>query len=248
MQIILIFVNKRQFLKRKKLYRNVGLLNFYVGKVIFMGNELVSQIGNVSRATTTSNNTTSLNTGFNTTMPNSLLGMPKDYSNDFMMPDYLKTGNITNEQRASIFGSMYTPEAQVAQLQQQVQYPQQNPCSPAFGGQQVQKQQLTPEQISEYYEKLLSENPNLRITEKGNLYEISHTGKKVGILVGIGSALFSGIKKLCNGTALKNAFHLKSLAVKLPVLAVAGWAVGSLIDAFSNSSKAQEADTQAQQA
>lgn len=226
-----------------------------------MGNELLSQVGNVSAVQTpsasqTQTTNTGLNTGFNMGM-GSLFNMPKDYSNDFMMPDCLKTGNITDEQRASIFGPAYTPTAQVSSQypQQQVQnpaqtqYPQQytsNPYAPAFSGQQAVQPQLTPEQISEYYEKLLAQNPNLRITEKGNVYEVSHTAKKVGILAGIGTALAGGIKKLCTGTALKNAFNLKSLAVKVPALAIAGWAVGSLIDAFSNSNKAQQADAQTQ--
>jgi len=256
-------------LKPKILYINVGLLNCFVGKVIFMGNELLAQVGNVSAVQTPAAQTQTANTGLNTGFnmgTGSLFNMPKDYSNDFMMPDCLKTGNITDEQRASIFGPAYTPAAQVTQpqqYQQQVQYPQQtqyqypqvqypqyvsNPYAPAFSGQQAAQPQLTPEQMSEYYEKLLAENPNLRITEKGNLYEVSHTAKKVGILAGIGTALAGGIKKLCTGTALKNAFNLKSLAVKLPVLAVAGWAAGSLIDAFSNSNKAQQADAQTQNA
>lgn len=231
-----------------------------------MGNELLTQVGNVSNgiATVTAPQTQGTNAGLNTGIQGSLFNIPKDYSNDFMMPDCLKTGNITDEQRASIFGPMYTQSTQTVQPQQQtqyqypqqVQYPQgqiqypqyqQNPYAPTFSGQQVPQQQLTPEQMSEYYEKLLSENPNLRITEKGNIYEVSDTGKRAGILAGTITALFGGIKKLCTGTALKSAFNLKSLAIKLPVLAVAGWAVGSLIDAFSNSSKAKQADAQAQQ-
>lgn len=244
-----------------------------------MGNEL-AQVGNVSTtATTPSTYSTGFNTGLNVTMPNSLFNMPKDYSNDMMMPDCLKTGNITEEQRASIFGPMYVPAQQTAQAeqpqqqvqyqqqtqypQQQVQYPQgqaypqqqypaqytqypqQNPYAPVFSGQQqVAQNQMTPEQMNEYYEKLLAENPNLRITEKGNVYEVSHTAKKAGILAGIVGGLAGGIKKLCTGTALKSAFNLKSLAVKVPALAIAGWAVGSLIDAFSNSAKAQQADAQ----
>ena len=223
-----------------------------------MGNELLTQTGNVSGAsasTVPASYTTSSNTGLNTTLPNSLfnMGIPKNYSNDMMMPDWLKSGNITDEQRASIFGQMYTQSAQVQQPQQaQAQYPQQqtqNPYAPPFSGQeQVARTQMTPEQISEYYEKLLAQNPNLRITEKGNLYEVSDTGKRLGILTGAITALAGGIKKLCGGTALKEAFNIKSLAVKLPVLAVAGWAGGALIDAFVNSNKAKQADAQTQNA
>ena len=247
-----------------------------------MGNELLTQVGNVKSSTTSTapaNYGTGFNTGFNTGMQGSLFNMPKDYSNDFLMPDCLKTGNITDEQRASIFGPMAVPtqalqaqqtqqstqgqqypQQQVQYPQQQVQYPQtqpqyqqqvqypqqyvQNPYAPAFSGQQAQQPQLTPEQLSEYYEKLMAENPNIRITEKGNIYEASDTGKRTGILAGGLTALAGGIVKLCKGVGLKNAFSLKSVAVKLPLFAVAGWAIGSVIDAFVNKSKAQQADNQ----
>ncbi len=236
-----------------------------------MGNGLVSQVGSTTTATTPATFSTGFNTCFSNPMTSSLFGMPKDYSNDFMMPTELKTGNITDEQRASIFGPMYVPtqqtqvqqpqQAQVQpqyqqpiqypqqQIQPQVQYPQaQNPYYPAFSGQQVQEQtQLTPEQISEYNEKLMAENPNIRITEKGNVYEVTNTGKSTGILAGIGTALAGGIVKLCKGAGLSSAFNLKSLAIKVPALAIAGWAIGSVIDAFTNSNRKQQADAQPQQ-
>ena len=233
-----------------------------------MVNGLVSQVGSTTTATTPTTFSTGFNTGFGNSMASGLFGTPKDYSNDFMMPTELKTGNITDEQRASIFGPMYVPtqqqqtqqpqQAQVQpqyqqQVQPQVQYPQQyaqypqsqNPYAPAFSGQQAQEQtQMTPEEISEYYEKLMAENPNIRITEKGNIYEITNTGKQTGVLAGLGTALAGGIVKLCKGAGLANAFNLKSLAVKVPVLALAGWAIGSVIDAFTNSNRKQQADEQ----
>ena len=218
-----------------------------------MGNELLTQTGNVSGAaasTIPASYTTSSNTGLNMAMPNSLFNIPKDYSNDMMMPDWLKTGNLTDEQRASIFGPMYTPVAQVQQPQQaQVQYPQQqtqNPYAPTFNGQGQPQQQYTQEQLAQYYEKLLAQNPNLRVTEKGNLYEITNTGKKTGIFAGIGAALAGGIAKVCKGKGLKEAFNLKSLALKVPVFAVAFWAVGSIVDSFINGKAAQQADAQTQ--
>ena len=243
-----------------------------------MGNGLVSQVGSTTTATTPATFSTGFNTSFGNPMAGGLFGMPKDYSNDFMMPTELKTGNITDEQRASIFGPMYVPtqqqqiqqpqQAQVQpQYQQQMQYPQQqiqpqaqypqqyaqypqtqNPYSPVFSGQQTQEQaQMLPEQVSEYYEKLMAENPNIRITEKGNVYEVTNTGKSTGILAGIGTALAGGIVKLCKGTGLSSAFNLKSLAIKVPALAIAGWAIGSVIDAFTNSNRKQQADAQPQQ-
>ena len=77
---------------------------------------------------------------------------------------------------------------------------------------------------------------------KGNIYEVTHAGKKTGILTGIIGGLAGGIVKLCKGEALSKAFTLKSLAVKIPVFALAGWAIGSVLDAFTNSASAKQAD------
>lgn len=233
---------------------NIGLFQYFSRKGYFMGNSMISQVGSTTAATAPTSYSGGLNTGFNTTMPNGLfnMGMVKDYSNDMMMPDWLKAGNITDEQRASIFGPMYLPAqnqaiGQTQQTQAQTQYPQiQNPYAPAFNGQQAAKPQYTQEQLTQYYEQLLAENPNLKITEKGNVYESTNTAKKIGVLTGIGTALAGGITKLFKGTTLKSAFSLKDLAVKIPALTIAGWAIGSAIDAFINSNSAKQADAQTQ--
>lgn len=215
-----------------------------------MGNELTTQTVNTSYPASKTPVYTQTNTNLNTAMPNNLFnaGIPKDYSNDVIMPDFLKTSNITDEQRASIFGPLYNQAQQTSKVQQ-TQNTQQNVDAPTFSGQnQASQAQLTKEQLEQYYKKLLEENPDLVITERGGIYEPTNFSKKTGILAGIITALYSGIKKVCTGTELKNAFNLRSLAVKLPVLAVAGWAIGSLIDAFVNSSKAQQTDAQIQTA
>lgn len=230
-----------------------------------MGNELLTQVGNVSSATnaqTTFN--ASANTGFNTSaMTGSLFNSGfngKDYSNDMMMPDWLKTGNISEEQRASVFGPMYVPAQQqqaqpVQHPQQQVvypqlqyqQYPQMQNYQPLFNGQQASQPQFTQEQLIQYYNELLAQNSNAPINENGSVQKHSNAGKKLGILAGIGTALSGGIMKLCKGEALKNAFSIKGLAVKLPALAMAGWAIGSLFDAFINKSGNKQAVQQLQQ-
>ncbi len=227
-----------------------------------MGNELLTQVGNVSSTSLSTNPVVTQPTGFNSNITGSLFntGMNgKNYENDMMMPDWLKTGNLTDEQRASIFGPMSTPVQQTQTINPQVQtpypqaqypqtqYPQaQQINQPVFNGGQNQAQ-FTQDELNQYYNELLAQNPNLRITEKGNIYETSSTWKKTGIFAGLGTALFSGIKKIFNGETIKKAFTLKGLAIKLPLLGVAGWAIGSVIDAFSNRAKAKEADSQVQQ-
>lgn len=222
-----------------------------------MGNELSTQVSNVNAAI--SSPVLALpytnNFGINNGMAGSLFSAGfngKNYSNDFMMPDFLKTGNITEEQRASIFGPMYTPPTQVQapQTQQFVQYPQAQVPSQVqnisynqpFAGQQLPQAPYDQNQAEQYYQELLAQNPNLRVTEKGNLYEESNSGKKTGIFAGLVAGLGGGILKVIKGGSLAKAFNIKSLAVKLPILAVAGWAAGSLIDSFTNSARKQQAD------
>lgn len=206
-----------------------------------MGNELSTQAVQAQTPAQKPAQTSAYNNFGNNGASNALFnfGMNgKNYSNDFIMPDYLKTGNITDEQRASIFGNSYDT-AQPTNFQAQ-QYPTTTELTQAekeFSGKCTQKE------LEEYYNNLLAKNPNLRMTEKGNIYEVSSAGKKTGILTGIGAALASGIVKLCKGEALAKAFSLKGLAIKLPIFAVAGWAIGSVIDAFANSSSAKQADS-----
>lgn len=218
-----------------------------------MGNELLAQVGSTTPATPATTATMPLynNFGFNNTSSvfNSALN-GKNYDNDMMMPDFIKTGNLTDEQRASIFGPLSIPQAQAQQTTaptvQQTQYPQTGSAQPTFSG-QTQEPQMSQEQLAQYYNDLLAKNPNIRITEKGNIYEATSTGKKAGILTGIIGGLAGGVMKLCKGETLAKAFNLKGLAVKLPVLAVAGWAIGSVLDAFTNSSSAKQADELSQQ-
>lgn len=218
-----------------------------------MGNELSVQAG--SAAATPAAKSAAMpmynNFGLNNTSSvfNSVLN-GKNYDNDMMMPDFIKTGNLTDEQRASIFGPLNIPQAQAQQTTaptaQQTQYSQTSSAQPAFRG-QTQDPQMTQEQLAQYYNDLLAKNPNIRITEKGNIYEITNTGKKAGILTGIIGGLAGGVMKICKGETLAKAFNLKSLAIKLPVLAAAGWAIGSVLDAFTNSSSKKQADELSQQ-
>lgn len=219
-----------------------------------MGNELLTQSVGTTPATSATTMPMYNNFGFNNGISTSLFNMGlngKNYSNDMMMPDWLKTGNITEEQRASIFGPMYSPQSASTQAQYTPQpaypaYQAQLPVQQSFGNQPQIQQQYSQEQLNQYYNELLAKNPNLRITEKGNVYEVSNSGKKTGIFAGLVAGLGSGIVKLFKGGSLAKAFSLKSLAVKLPVLGIAGWAVGSLIDTISNSMKAKQADAQVQ--
>ncbi len=73
-------------------------------------------------------------------------------------------------------------------------------------------------------------------TTLDNMAPKLNTFKKLGITAGVSIPLISGISKMLKGAKFANVFKFKELAVKLPVLAVAGWAVGSLIDGIIGSS------------
>lgn len=211
-------------------------------KGIIMENESSLQVGNMGAPVQTymvSGNNTSNGNNISGSLFN--FGMNgKNYSNDMIMPDFLKTGNITDEQRVSIFGPVYPQQVQTNQAD--TQYHQAEiPKNPEMNDSQIIEQN-TRAQLEEYYKELVEKNPNLRLTEKGNIYEVSSAGKKTGILTGIGAGLANGIIKVFRGETLSKAFNLKGLALKLPILAISGWAIGSIIDTFANASSRKQAD------
>ena len=179
----------------------------------------------------------------------------KNYSNDMMMPDYLKTGNVSDELRASIFGPIYTQtdvqnqvqvpseHANVSSQLQRNQLPFDNANGQYMSSNIENQSQMTQDQIEKYYNDLLDKNPNMRITPKGNIYEVSNAGKKTGFLTGIAAGLGSAAMKLFKGESALKVFNIKTLALKIPVLAVTGWALGSVIDSFTNTSSANKADS-----
>jgi hypothetical protein len=87
---------------------------------------------------------------------------------------------------------------------------------------------------------LLAKDPNATTTESGNIYIKTNTGKKLLTTAGLlFPVIHSGVKALSQGS---KAFNWKQLAVKCPILALAGLGIGALIDSLINSSRANKAD------
>lgn len=97
------------------------------------------------------------------------------------------------------------------------------------------------------YSQPLQDNPQIAYpqnngTELGqpvldNTTPKSNSFKKLGVAAGVSIPLVSGISKMLKGAKFANVFKCKELAVKVPVLAIAGWAVGALLDGLFGSSK-----------
>ncbi len=152
-----------------------------------------------------------------------------DYSNDIMFPPELAMNY-----------NQFAAQTGVPQ-QTQTQTPTQTQTTTFTGNDSYENQSQM--------EAAMAQNPNLRVTENGNLYTVTNTGKKAGVFTGIVASLGREISKAFKGgTFTKAALNLKSLAVKVPVFAVIGWGIGALADKFFNSYSAKAADAQGQAA
>lgn len=150
-------------------------------------------------------------------------GSTTDYSNDIMFPQELAMNY--NQFASSATGVQ--PQAQTAQTQ-------------FTGGAEDYQNQA---QI----EAAMAQNPNIRITPNGNLYTVTNTGKKLGVLAGAAIPTVKGLSKAFQGGKFaKSALNLKSLGVKAAAFAIIGWGLGALVDNFFNSNSAKAADAQAQ--
>lgn len=153
--------------------------------------------------------------------PTSLNGLNPnaDYSNDIMFPQELALNH--NQFAAQVTGAQ--PQQQAAQTQ----------FTGGAGDYQNQAQ----------IEAAMAQNPNIRITENGNLYTVTNTGKKFGLLTGAAVPAVKELSKVFKGgTFTKAALNLKSLAIKVPVFALIGWGIGALADKIFNSNSAKAAD------
>lgn len=154
-----------------------------------------------------------------------------DYSNDIMFPPEL----------AMNYNQFSAQTGALQQTQTQTQTPTQTQTTAFTGNDSYENQS----QI----EAAIAQNPNLRVTENGNLYTVTNTGKKAGVFAGIAVSLGREISKAFKGGSFtKAALNLKSLAIKVPVFAVIGWGIGALADKFFNSYSAKTADAQGQAA
>ena len=176
------------------------------------------------------------NTGFNTNsnninFANPFGANPNDYSNDFMMPQALLNFQSQSNNQA-------LQAEQASQTQQPTQQQTQQPKN-QLSEKDKQLGNMTDEQFVEY---MKSQYPDVSFTQKGNPYMKTSFTKKSGALIGFLAPLATGLYKVVKGAKVSDIFKLKELAVRCPVLAGVGFAIGVAIDGIINSMRAKSAD------
>lgn len=185
------------------------------------------------------------------------------YDNDMFMPDFLKTPVITGQaQQAQAQAQSQNTQTdltqQVPQSQQPVQTVSQQPVTqPQYDAtpQQVAQpqydvanpqQQTTATQNPQFTGSELNgcladtQGDDVDYTKSGNPYKKASFGKKSGAVLGflapIASHLISGSKEW------------KQLFKTCPLLAIAGFGIGYLVDSCTEANRANAADAAAKQA
>lgn len=214
---------------------------------------MVSQVGSITSATNNnsltplnpmdaiSGNNTNVNSVFNYGNP---LTSGTTYDNDMFMPAYLKTPVITGQAQAQV-----QPQAQAQNTQtdltQQVPQSQQQVAQPQYDVANSQQQTVAtqnPQFTGSELNGCLAEpqGDDVDYTKSGNPYKKASFGKKSGAVLGflapIASHLISGSKEW------------KQLFKTCPLLAIAGFGIGYLVDSCTESNRANAADAAAKQA
>ena len=181
------------------------------------------------------------------------------YDNDMFMPDFLKTPVITGQAQQAQAQPQAQAQAQNTQtdLTQQVPQSQQPVTQPQYYVTQQQvaqpqydvanpQQQTTATQNPQFTGSELNgcladtQSDDVDYTKSGNPYKKASFGKKSGAVLGflapIASHLISGSKEW------------KQLFKTCPLLAIAGFGIGYLVDSCTEANRANAADAAAKQA
>ena len=181
------------------------------------------------------------------------------YDNDMFMPDFLKTPVITGQAQQA--QAQVQPQAQAqntqTDLSQQVPQSQQPVTEPQYDVTQQRVAQPQYDVANPQQQTVATQNPqftgselngcladtqgdDVDYTKSGNPYKKASFGKKSGAVLGflapIASHLISGSKEW------------KQLFKTCPLLAIAGFGIGYLVDSCTEANRANAADAAAKQA
>ena len=169
------------------------------------------------------------------------------YDNDMFMPNFLKTPVITGQAQQAQAQAQPQAQAQntqtdltqqVPQSQQQVAQPQYDVANPQQQTVATQNPQFTGSELNGCLAE--PQGDDVDYTKSGNPYKKASFGKKSGAVLGflapIASLLISGSKEW------------KELFKTCPLLAIAGFGIGYLVDSCTESNRANAADAAAKQA
>ncbi|MBP3820567.1 hypothetical protein J6G99_02860 [bacterium] len=146
-------------------------------------------------------------------LTNPLAPVANDYSNDFMMPQ-------------ALLNFQAQPQSTIQSENQENQ----------------NNKKIGDMSDPEYLNYVKSQYPDVSFTEKGNPYMKTSFTKKSGALIGFLAPIATGLYKIAKGTKVSDIFKFKELAVKCPVLAGIGFAIGVALDGIINNLRAKEAD------
>lgn len=168
---------------------------------------------------------------FNTAPLNSLQSVNNNYEDDFMMPEFLKVNTGNNAAPEVLFSDKTDSQDDLSASKF---------AEPEF--QHAASQNDTVKQELKNY-SLDSNNKEMALTEFGNPYKETDVSKKTLALLGFTAPIAGKCVQLSNGGKFAELFKIKQLAVACPMLALAGYGIGSLIDSFINNQRAKAADS-----
>lgn len=164
---------------------------------------------------------------------NPLQPVTNNYEDDFMMPDFLKLNNTTTPVNDSSNRSIENQEQDVEGNNEIV----------SDKNQKLETQNKTENLLGEY--SLNNLDKNISITEYGNPYKKTDAAKNSLAFLGFLAPVAGKLGQLLKGGKISELFKFKQLAIACPVVALAGYGIGTLVDGFINTQRAKAADNQA---
>lgn len=164
-----------------------------------------------------------------------------NYANDLFAPDFMKQ---------NYYPQMNNTQFQTPNLTQTSQYPSQsiqtNPFDTTLNMQTQNLQQQYIQPTQGYAQPMFTGGINQNSitqnqSEDTNTDSKTNVSKKSAAILGALTPIVTSAYKVFKGVKLTDAFKFKELAIKVPVLAVAGWCIGSIVDGIINSSKKDNA-------
>lgn len=168
------------------------------------------------------------------------------FENDMLMPEELKgfgetsMANVIAPQTSSP-ESQALPQVQTQDQEKEVSGQKGDVEQGAQSEEEYVRQELEKKQ-ADLKNALLKNDKSIAMTENGNYYRTTDFAKKSGAVLGFLAPMAGKIVELFKGGKFKELFKFSQLAKACPLVAVAGFAIGSMIDGYVNSQRKIEAD------
>ena len=165
---------------------------------------------------------------------NPLQPVANNYEDDFMMPAFLKTD----------VDQSYPENTQVSGAGQDTK-------STSFTGDKVTSANTETAAANNFNEELKNYSldnidKGFAVTDKGNPYKKTDASKKTFAVLGFLAPLAGRVIQWAKGGKFSELFKCKQLAVACPIVALAGYGIGTLIDSYINNQRAKAVDAPAE--